>query len=312
LSSLPRAAPAAALPREPLRDRIARLMPQIVIAPSLLASFVYVFLFCAWTLYLSVSDSTLLPDFSFGGVKHYLALWQNRRWSIAYTNLFLFGSFYVTGALAVGLTLAILIDQRVRGEAVWRSIMLYPLAISFVVTGTVWRWLFSPTTGIQAFVRGLGWSDFAFDWILDRNMAIYTVVITGVWQASGFAMVLLLAGLRSVEPDLIKAAQIDGASMRRIYWKIVLPTIRPIIVAVVVILLQFAIKTFDLVVAQTGGGPGLATNVPAIYVYDLMFQRGQIAEGAAAAIMILAALAAVLVPYSIWSSVRARREAGHG
>jgi glucose/mannose transport system permease protein len=190
--------------------------------------------------------------------------------------------------------------------------LLYPLAISFVVTGTVWRWIFNPTTGVEAFAHDLGWLGFHFDWILDRSKAIYTIVITGTWQASGFAMVLLLAGLRSVDPDLIKAAQIDGASMARIYRKIVLPSIRPIIIAVVVILLQFAIKTFDLVAAQTGGGPGLATNVPAIYVYDLMFQRGQIAQGAAAAVMILVALALVIAPYAIWQSRRQRREAQGG
>jgi glucose/mannose transport system permease protein len=187
--------------------------------------------------------------------------------------------------------------------------MLYPLAISFVVTGTVWRWIFNPTTGVQAFVRSLGFEDFRFDWIVDRNRAIYTIVITGIWQASGFAMVLLLAGLRSVDQDLIKAAQIDGAGMARIYRRILLPSILPIIIAVIVILLQFAIKTFDLVAALTGGGPGLATNVPAIYVYDLMFQRGQIAEGAAAAVMILLALALVLLPYAIWNHRRLRREA---
>ena len=204
------------------------------------------------------------------------------------------------GSLLLGMVLAILIDQRVRGESVWRSMLLYPLALSFVVTGTVWRWIFNPTTGLEAFAHDMGWLGFKFDWILDRTMAIYTIVITGTWHASGFAMVLILAGLRSVDPDLIKAAQIDGASMARIYRRIVLPAIRPIIVSVVVILLQFAIKTFDLVAAQTGGGPGLATNVPAIYVYDLMFQRGQIAQGAAAAVMILVALALVLAPYAIW------------
>jgi glucose/mannose transport system permease protein len=283
---------------------LSRHTSKIVLAPSILASFVYVFLFCAWTVWLSLSKSSLLPDFTFDGIQHYIGLWQNRRWTIAYTNLFLFGSLYVIGSLLIGLVLAILIDQRVRGEAIWRSVLLYPLALSFVVSGTVWRWIFNPTTGVQALVRSLGFSDFDFNWILDRNRAIYTIVITGVWHASGFAMVLLLAGLRSVDQDLVKAAQIDGASMARIYWKILIPSIRPIMIAVVVILLQFAIKTFDLVAAQTGGGPGLATNVPAIYVYDLMFQRGQIAEGAAGAVMILLALAVVLVPYAIWSRRR--------
>ena len=292
-----------------MKDFLSRYAPQIALTPSLIATFVYVFLFCGWTVWISLSTSTLLPEFDYAGFEHYVALWQNRRWTIAYTNLFLFGSLYVLGCLFVGMVLAVLIDQRVRGEAVWRSMLLYPLAISFVVTGTVWRWLFNPTTGIEAFMHEMGWLGFHFDWILDRNKAIYTIVITGIWQASGFAMVLLLAGLRSVDADLIKAAQIDGASMARIYRRIVLPAIRPIIIAVVVILLQFAIKTFDLVAAQTGGGPGLATNVPAIYVYDLMFQRGQIAQGAAAAVMILVALALVIAPYAIWSNRRARMEA---
>jgi glucose/mannose transport system permease protein len=294
------------------RWRITEYLPKILLAPSVLCSFVYVFGFTAWTFYISLSNSSLLPTYDFVGFGHYASLWENRRWVVAYTNLFLFGSLYVIGGVAIGLLLAILIDQRVKGESIWRTIYLYPLAVSFVVTGTVWNWLFSPTAGIQAFVRALGWTDFRFDWITDRKFAIYTVVITGIWQASGFAMALFLAGLRSVDYDLIKAAQIDGAGIRRIYWRIVLPAIRPIFIAVIVILLQYAIKTFDLVVALTVGGPGIATTMPAIVVYDFMFQRGQIAEGAAAAIMILIALFVVLVPYGIWSWWRNRREAARG
>jgi glucose/mannose transport system permease protein len=196
----------------------------------------------------------------------------------------------------------------VRGEAIWRTIFLYPLAVSFVVTGAVWRWIYSPDVGIEHFVRGFGWSDFTFRLTTDRNLAIYAIIATGVWQSSGFAMALILAGLRSVDPDLVKAAQIDGASRFRIYAKIILPTIAPIFVAVAVVLLQFAIKTFDLVVALTNGGPGISTTFPANYVYDLMFQRGQINIGAAASVMMLLALAVVLVPYSLWLVWRRRRE----
>lgn len=296
------AAPAA--PRARLGLRLPAITPQLVLAPSLIATLVYVVGFAAWSLWMSVSTSTLLPEYGYAGFVHYRALWSNHRWSIAYTNLFLFGSLYVVGATLLGLLLAILIDQRVRAEALWRTIFLYPLAISFVVTGTVWRWIFNPTSGVQHLVRSLGWHGFTFDWIVNREMAIYTIVATGIWHASGFAMALFLAGLRAVDPDLIKAAQIDGAAMPRIYLRIILPTIRPLFVAVLVILLQFAIKTFDLVLALTSGGPGIATTVPAIYVYDLMFQRGQLAEGAAAAVMILAALIVVLVPYGLWASWR--------
>src|ERR1700726_4817419 len=296
----------------PLRDRLSAMLPQLVLAPSLVATFVYVFVFCGWTIWISLSNSTLMPDYSISGFHSYAELWTNRRWSIAYNNLFLFSSLYVVGSMTIGLTLAILIDQRVRAEALWPTIYLYPLAVSFVVTGTVWRWLLSPTTGIESLIRQLGWANFKFDWLIQREMAIYTVVITGIWQASGFVMALFLAGLRSVDPDLVKAAQIDGASMPRIYRRIILPAIGPIFIAVLVVLLQFAIKTFDLVIALTGGGPGIATTVPAIYVYDLMFQRGQLAEGAAAAIMILLALSLVLVPYTIWTNWRQRREASRG
>jgi glucose/mannose transport system permease protein len=298
--------------RRPLRERFTAVLPQLVLAPSLLATLVYVFIFCGWTIWISLSNSTLLPDYSISGFHHYAELWSNRRWNIAYTNLFLFSSLYVVGAMTIGLLLAILIDQRIRAEALWRTIYLYPLAVSFVVTGTVWRWLLSPSTGIESLIRQLGWANFKFDWLIQREMAIYTVVITGIWQASGFVMALFLAGLRSVDPDLVKAAQIDGASMPRIYRRIILPAIGPIFIAVLVVLLQFAIKTFDLVIALTGGGPGIATTVPAIYVFDLMFQRGQLAEGAAAAIMILLALSLVLVPYTIWTNLRQRREAGRG
>ncbi len=302
----------AGIPRKATRRVLQSLAPHLVLAPSIAASLIYVVVFASWSVWISLSKSTLLPDYSYAGFQQYVQLWSNHRWTIAYTNLFLFGSLYVVGATLVGLILAILIDQRVRAEAVWRSIFLYPLAISFVVTGTVWRWIFNPTTGLQHLVHQLGWMGFSFDWIVQRNMAIYTVVITGIWQASGFAMALFLAGLRGVDPDLVKAARIDGAKMSRIYLHIILPSIRPIFIAVVVILLQFAIKTFDLVLALTSGGPGISTTMPAIYVYDLMFQRGQLGEGAAAAVMMLAALLVVLVPYGIWTSWQRRRERANG
>ncbi len=300
-------------PRANWRETLAAATPKLVLAPSVIASFVYVFGFVIWTFYISLSNSTLLPTYGYVGFKHYVELWSNQRWAIAYSNLFLFSAIYVVLTLAVGLALAIAIDQRVRGEAIWRTIFLYPLAVSFVVTGTVWSWLYSPNAGIEYFVRGLGWSDFTFRLTTDRNTAIYAIVATGIWQSSGFAMALFLAGLRSVDPDLVKAAQIDGASRSRIYRKVILPTIAPIFVAVAVVLLQFAIKTFDLVVALTKGGPGISTTFPAIYVYELMFERGEIAVGAAAAIMILAALAVVLVPYALWMVWRNRGEAAaHG
>ena len=292
--------------------RLGEWLPIILLGPSLIASFVYVFVFTGWTFYISLSDSSLLPTYGWVGFENYAKIWSSRRWNIAYNNLFFFSAFYVIGAMAVGLLLAILIDQKIRAESLWRTIFLYPLAVSFVVTGTVWSWLYSPVAGIEFMMKSLGFESFEFALTASRDLAIYAVIITGVWQSSGFAMALFLAGLRSVDQDLVKAAQIDGASSFRIYRRVILPSIGPIFIAVAVIMLQFAIKTFDLVVALTGGGPGISTTFPAIFVYDLMFQRGQIAQGAGAAIMMLLALTVVLVPYSLWMVWRRRRDSGHG
>ena len=237
-------------PRSPWRDRLTRAVPFIVLAPSLAASFIYVFVFTGWTLYISLSNSTLLPTYGFVGFENFVSLFENRRWNVAYTNLFLFSAFYILGSMAVGLLLAILIDQRVRAESAWRTFFLYPLAVSFIVTGTVWSWLYNPASGIQALVQGWGWTDFSFALTTDRETAIWAVIITGIWQASGFAMALFLAGLRSIDPDIIKAAQIDGASTFRTYRRVILPTIAPIFIAVAVVQIQFAIKTFDLVTPE--------------------------------------------------------------
>jgi glucose/mannose transport system permease protein len=267
--------------------------------------FTYGFVF--WTFYLSFTDSSLFPNYELTGLKSYSKLWANIRWQIAYTNFFVFGFFYVIITTIVGLALAIFMDQRIRGEAFFRSILLYPMAISFVVTGVVWRWLLNPTTGIEKLVQDLGWLSFQFGWIVEKDMAIYAVVFAGVWQASGFVMVLFLAGLRSVDANLVKAAQIDGAPLWMIYWKIIIPSIKPIVIAVLIILVQTALKTFELVQALTSGGPGIATTVPAIFVFDVMYARGQLGQGAAGAIMMLIMLLVFLVPYFIYLRVQRRR-----
>jgi glucose/mannose transport system permease protein len=231
---------------------------------------------------------------------------------VAYINLLIYSVGFVGLTTIVGFVLAVLIDQRIRAENLLRTIYLYPLAVSFIVTGTAWSWLFNPGLGIQKFVRSLGWSDFRFDWITDRDFALYTIVFAAVWHAAGFAMALFLAGLRSIDPDLAKAAQIDGAGPVRYYLRIAAPGLAPIAISVLVILLQFAIKTFDLVRAMTGGGPGIATMLPAVVVYDFMFQRGQLGRGSAAAVLLLLSLLVVLLPYYAYAQWRARRNRAHG
>ena len=280
----------------------------LAIWPPLILSAGHVVVFTLWTAWLSFTPSTLLPETGFVGWRNYTAVAATRNFHVAYINIVIFGIGFVVLTSALGMLLAILLDQRVRGENIFRTIFLYPMAVSFVVTGTIWSWLLNPGIGIQRLVRDWGWTSFRFDWLIDRDMAIYTVVIAGAWQAAGFAMALFLAGLRSVDGEIIKAAQIDGAGAWRIYRRVVLPTIGPIVLAVMVILLQMAIKTFDLVRALTGGGPGIATSMPTTVVYDFMFQRGQIGRGAAAAILMLLALVVVIVPYKAyqWWRERAR------
>lgn len=293
-------------------ERAKAWLPFWLILPSLIAGFIYTFGFTAWTFYLSLSDSSQLPSYNYVGFENYAKLWANKRWIIAYSNLFFFSAFYVLGTMMAGLLLAILIDQKIRAESLWRTIFLYPLSISLIVTGTVWSWLYNPTAGVEFMVKALGWESFKFSLTTSRDYAIWAIIVTGIWQASGFAMALFLAGLRAVDPDLIKAAQIDGASTFRTYSKVILPSIAPIFLAVAVVILQFAIKTFDLVASLTRGGPGIATMFPAMFVYDFMFQRGQINIGAAASIMILLALAVVLVPYSLYLAWQRRADSGNG
>jgi len=296
-----------------MRRRLADFLPLLVIWLPLLINVAHVVGFTAWTTWLSFTSSDLLPEYDWAGLRSYNAVLRSENTVVAYINLVLYGVGFVGLTTLAGFVLAVLIDQRIRAENLLRTIYLYPLAVSFVVTGTAWSWLFNPAQGIQKFVRSLGWADFRFDWIIDRDLAIWTIVIAAVWHGTGFAMALFLAGLRSIDPDLHKAAQIDGAGPARYYLRIAAPTIWPVAISVLVILLQFAIKTFDLVRAMTGGGPGIATTLPAVVVYDFMFQRAQLGRGSAAAVLLLLSLVAVLLPYYLYAHWRARRErAAHG
>lgn len=291
-------------------ETVRRLPEFLMIWVPLLLSAAHLISFSIWTIWISFTPSTLVPVTGWVGLRNYNSVLASRNWQIAFDNLLLFGIAFVLLSLITGLVLAILLDQRIRGENVLRTIFLYPLAVSFVVTGTVWSWLLNPGIGIEKLVHDLGWSSFHFDWLVNRDMAIWTIVIAAIWQSSGFAMALFLAGLRSVDPDIIKAAQIDGAGPFRTYRRVILPTLWPITITVVVVQLQFAISAFDLVRALTNGGPGIATQLPALVVYDLMFQRSQLGRGAAAAVLMLLILLAVLLPYAAWRYVQ-RRQAAH-
>jgi glucose/mannose transport system permease protein len=273
-----------------------RWLPRLVLAPTAIASLVFVYGFIAVTGYLSLTESRMMPNFEYAGWVQYTELFELDRWWVAAANLGIFGVLFVVICLAVGLGMAIFLDQKIRMEGALRAIYLYPMALSFIVTGAAWKWILNPGLGLEKMVHDWGFSNFTFDWLIDPDMAIYTVVIAGVWQSSGFVMALFLAGLRGIDDGIIKAAQVDGAGLATIYRRIVIPSLRPVFFSVFLILAHIAIKSFDLVMALTAGGPGTSSTVPAVFMYQYSFSRGQLGLGAASAMMMLATILAVLVP----------------
>jgi len=281
-------------------------LPKLVIAPSFALSLLFIYGLMAWNGVLSLSASRMLPNYEFVGLAQYEALFESERWWVALRNLGIFGGLFVGGGMALGLLLAILLDQKIRLEGLLRTIYLYPMALSFIVTGTAWKWMLNPGLGLEHLVQEWGFADFSFGWLVDPDMAIYCVVIAGIWQSAGFVMALFLAGLRGIDDSIIKAAQVDGASLPRIYWRIIIPSLRPVFFSTLMVVSHLAIKSFDLVMALTAGGPGYATDLPATYMYTMAFSRGQIGLGAASATIMLATVAAIVVPY-LYSELRGAR-----
>lgn len=286
-----------------MSSRLAGWLPRIVVAPSLLVVIVTVYLFILWTGVISVTSSKFVPTYDFVGLEQYVRLWATPRWHTAVANLFIFSALFLALSTGLGLLMAILLDQNIRAEGALRAIYLYPMALSFIVTGTAWKWIMNPGLGVQKVVNDLGWTDFRFDWITNPDMAIYTVVVAGVWQSSGFAMAIFLAGLRGIDNSVIKAAQIEGATLPLIYRQIIIPMLRPAMLSVIVLLSYIAIKSFDLVLALTNGGPGTATELPSTFMFSATFRRNQMGVGAASAVMMLMTVAAIIVPY-LYSELR--------
>lgn len=296
--------------RAPLLAALAdRWVPKLVLAPSVAISLVFVYGFMLVTGYLSLTDSGLMPSYEFSGLGRYSELFANDVWWTSAANLGWFGIPFIAICVALGLLLAILLDQKIRHEGALRAIFLYPMALSFIVTGTAWQWILNPGLGLEKVMHDWGWTAFSFDWLGDPDKAIFCVVIAAVWQSTGFVMALFLAGLRSVDSEIFKAAQVDGAALPTIYWKIVIPGMRPVFFSVLLILCHLTIKTFDLVVALTAGGPGTSSMLPAMFMYTFSFNRGQLGVGAASSIMMLATVVAVLVPLMYLESRSTRNAA---
>ncbi|MGY0398992.1 MAG: carbohydrate ABC transporter permease [Ostreibacterium sp.] len=284
-------------------DKFQLWLPKLVLSPTVLIALVFIYGFVIWTGVLSLTNSRLLPKYDFVGFRQYEKLFNDDRFHTAALNIFIFGGLFIVICLFLGVALAILLDQKIRAEGAIRAVFLYPMALSFIVTGTVWKWLLNPGLGLEKLMHDWGWGSFTFDWLINEKMAIYTLVIAAVWQSSGFVMALFLAGLRGVDNDIIKAAQLDGAGMPTIYRRIILPFLRPVFFSSFIILSHIAIKSFDLVMALTGGGPGYATDLPAVYMYTMSFSRSQMGLGSASAVVMLATIVAILVPY-LYSELR--------
>ena len=252
-----------------------------------------------WTVVYSFTNSKLLPRTNFVGFDQYERLWSNSRWLVSIENLAFYGVMSLVFTVSMGFLLAVLMDQKIRFEDTFRTIMLYPFALSFIVTGLVWQWILNPDFGLQGIVQSLGWTGFSFDPLRNPDTVLYGLLIAGLWQGTGFVMCLMLAGLRGIDDDIWKAARVDGIPTWKTYLVVVIPMMRPVFITTLVIVAAGIIKLYDLVVAMTSGGPGgNASQVPAMYVYDYMFQAQNLGQGFAASTMMLLSVLIVLIPWA--------------
>ncbi|PCJ06614.1 MAG: sugar ABC transporter permease [Rhodobacteraceae bacterium] len=274
------------------------LSAKIASIPMVLTAVVVFLGGTTWTVVYSFTGSRLLPKLNFVGFDQYERLWSSRRWMISIENLAIYGVCSLVLTLLLGFTLAAMLDRKIRFENTFRTIFLYPFALSFVVTGLAWQWILNPDFGIQGVVRGWGWESFRFDPLNNPDIVIYGILIAGLWQGTGLVMVIMLAGLRGIDEDIWKATRVDGIGLFQTYTRVVIPMMRPVFVTVLVIIASGIIKLYDLVVAQTNGGPGIASEVPAKYVINYMFRAQNLGQGFAASTMMLVSVIIILVPWA--------------
>ena len=279
-------------------NRLTRnLMSKIAALPMIITTLVVFVGATIWTIVYSFTNSRLLPKENFVGFDQYERLWSSSRWLISIQNLMWYGVSSLILTLVIGFTLAALLDRKIRFENTFRSIFLFPFALSFIVTGLAWQWILNPDYGVQAVVRGWGWASFDFDPLYNPDIVIFGVLIAGIWQGSGLIMCIMLAGLRGIDDDIWKAARVDGIGTVKTYLVVIIPMMRPVFVTALVLIAAGIIKLYDLVVAQTSGGPGLASQVPAMYVYDYMFKAQNLGQEFAASTMMLLSVVIILIPY---------------
>ncbi|PWG18380.1 carbohydrate ABC transporter permease [Salibaculum griseiflavum] len=252
-----------------------------------------------WTIVYSFTDSGLLPRLNWVGLEQYERLWSTRRWLVSIENLAVFGIASLILTFALGFLLAALLDRKIRFEDTFRTILLYPFALSFIVTGLVWQWILNPEFGVQSIVRGLGFESFTFDPLYDSSKVMIGLLIAGLWQGTGLIMVILLAGLRGIDEDIWKASRVDGIPAWKTYVVIIIPMLKPVFITALVLVTSGIVKLYDLVVAMTSGGPGISSEVPAKFVYDTLFTRQNLGQGFAASTMMLVTVAIILIPWAL-------------
>jgi glucose/mannose transport system permease protein len=284
-----------------------------MLAPSVILIAIFVYGFIAWSLRVSMSDwQGLIPSYNFVGLENYVELiFNDRRFHIGVRNTLVFSAVFLGGAIVIGLALAILLDRKLPGENLFRSIFLFPMAVSFIVTGVAWRWLMNPATGSRTSGLNLLFESVGLDFLVSAwhtnppPWGIAFVGIPALWQMSGFAMALFLAGLRSIPDDLREAARVDGASEFQLYRRVILPLLRPAVLSVVIILGHISLKIFDLIIALSGRS--LALDVPSIYMWTTTFDANNFNRGAAIGILLLLSVALLVVPY-LWYSNKQEAE----
>jgi glucose/mannose transport system permease protein len=277
--------------------RLERRHALACLIPLLLIGAVFFYGFLLWTGWISLTRSNLMPSTDFVGLLQYRRLLEDPRWQAALWNLLRFGSCFVLLPLAIGLALAVLLDQQLRSEGMLRWVYLHPMALSMVVTGSAWRWLMDPEQGLAEGVRQLGWTGFRWDWLASEEMAVYALVVAAVWQISGFVMAIFLAGLRGIDEQMVLAARLDGAQGWQLYRRVLLPQLGPSLLSALLLLLPAAIKTFDLVAVLTEGGPGQSSELPAFYMFQMAFERSRLGLGAASAMVMVMMVLSIALPY---------------
>ncbi len=286
-----------------------RIIAFLFILPSIVAIAIFVYGFIGFTGFASFTKwNSLVPDFSWVGLYNFQKLFDTTRFQIDLRNTVTFTVLFLIFCLSLGLILAVLLDQHIRGEAIFRNIFLFPLAVSYIVTGVIWRWLLNPgsaelgATGINLLFDKIGLGFLKNGWYTDPGIGIKAVVLAATWQMSGYVMAMYLAGLRGIPEDLREAARVDGANEFQIYRHVVLPLLQPITLGAVIILGHISLKIFDLVVSMTGSGPGFSSDVPAFYMFDTTFRGNNFAQGAGIATILLLMVAVLIVPYLIYST----------